>query len=61
MVGFCASLFALLCGMWAALSLRQYGAKLQKYLGLMFYLPAPSHPFLWVWAFWWPSARDRCR
>lgn len=40
MVGFCASLFALLCGMWAALSLRQYGAKLQKYLGLMFYLPS---------------------
>ena len=34
MVGFCASLLALLCGMWAALALRQYGATLQKYLGL---------------------------
>lgn len=39
-VGFCASLLALLCGMWAALALRQTGAKLQKYLGLMFYLPS---------------------
>lgn len=28
MVGFCASLLALLCGMWAALALRQYGATL---------------------------------
>lgn len=40
MVGFCASLLALLCGMWAALALRQYGATLQKYLGLAFYLPS---------------------
>ena len=40
MVGFCASLFALLCGTWAALALRQHGAKLQKYLGLAFYLPS---------------------
>ena len=40
MVGFCASLFALLCGMWAALSLRQFSARLQKYLGLAFYLPS---------------------
>lgn len=39
-VGFCASLFALLCGMWAALSLRQFSARLQKYLGLAFYLPS---------------------
>ncbi|MDP0977550.1 phosphonate ABC transporter permease, partial [Klebsiella pneumoniae] len=29
-----------LCGMWAALALRQTGAKLQKYLWLMFYLPS---------------------
>lgn len=40
MVGFCASLLALLCGMWAALALRQYGATLQKYLGTAFYLPS---------------------
>lgn len=39
-VGFFASLFALLCGMWAALSLRQFSARLQKYLGLAFYLPS---------------------
>ena len=39
-VGFCASMFALLCGMWAALSLRQFSARLQKYLGLAFYLPS---------------------
>lgn len=26
-IGFCASLFALLCGVWAALALRQYGVK----------------------------------
>lgn len=40
MVGFCASLLALLCGMWAALALRQHGATLQKYLGTAFYLPS---------------------
>ena len=39
MVGF-APLLALLCGMWAALALRQYGATLQKYLGPAFYLPS---------------------
>jgi 2-aminoethylphosphonate transport system permease protein len=39
-VGFCASLFALLCGTWAALALRQYSEKAQKYLGLLFYLPS---------------------
>ena len=42
MVGFCASLLALLCGMWAALALRQYGATLQKYLGGV--LSAQRHP-----------------
>jgi 2-aminoethylphosphonate transport system permease protein len=61
MVGFCASLLALLCGMWAALALRQYGAKLQKYLGLMFYLPSAIPSVSVGWAFWWPSARGRCR
>ncbi|MBB1202302.1 2-aminoethylphosphonate ABC transport system, membrane component PhnV [Enterobacteriaceae bacterium 89] len=39
-IGFCASLFALLCGAWAALALREYSAKIQKYLGLVFYLPS---------------------
>ncbi len=43
MVGFCASLLALLCGMWAALALRQHGATLQKYLGLGV-LSAQRHP-----------------
>ncbi|STT08672.1 2-aminoethylphosphonate transporter, membrane component [Klebsiella pneumoniae] len=61
MVGFCASLLALLCGMWAALALRQYGATLQKYLGLAFYLPALSPRFPSGWAFWWRLARGRCR
>jgi 2-aminoethylphosphonate transport system permease protein len=42
-------------------ALRQYGARLQKYLGLAFYLPSaiPSVPS--GWAFWWRSARGRCR
>lgn len=39
-VGFCASLFALLCGLWAALALRQYSGRVQKYLGVAFYLPS---------------------
>ncbi|AKM48591.1 2-aminoethylphosphonate ABC transport system, membrane component PhnV [Edwardsiella anguillarum] len=39
-VGFCASLFALLCGVWAALALRQYSARAQKWLSLAFYLPS---------------------
>ncbi|EHM50120.1 MAG: 2-aminoethylphosphonate ABC transport system, membrane component PhnV [Yokenella regensburgei] len=39
-VGFCASLFALLCGVWAALALRQYSAKVQKYLGMVFWMPS---------------------
>lgn len=56
MVGFCASLLALLCGMWAALALRQYGATLQKYLGTAFYLPSAIPRFPSGWAFWWRSA-----
>lgn len=39
-MGFCASLFALLCGVWAALALRQFSARAQKYLGMAFYLPS---------------------
>ncbi|ALR78711.1 2-aminoethylphosphonate ABC transport system, membrane component PhnV [[Enterobacter] lignolyticus] len=39
-IGFCASLFALLCGVWAALALRQYSSRVQKYLGMAFYLPS---------------------
>ncbi|ELO6683975.1 2-aminoethylphosphonate ABC transport system, membrane component PhnV [Salmonella enterica subsp. enterica serovar Infantis] len=39
-IGFCASLFALLCGVWAALALRQYGVKTQKWLSMVFYLPS---------------------
>ncbi|MDI5454323.1 hypothetical protein MJM04_29810, partial [Salmonella enterica subsp. enterica serovar Cerro] len=35
-IGFCASLFALLCGVWAALALRQYGVKTQKWLSMVF-------------------------
>ena len=56
MVGFCASLLALLCGMWAALALRQYGATLQKYLGRRFICPALSPRFPSGWAFWWRLA-----
>ena len=42
MVGFCASLLALLCGMWAALALRQYGATLEiSWHGV---LSAQRHP-----------------
>jgi 2-aminoethylphosphonate transport system permease protein len=33
MVGFCASLFALLCGMWAALSLRSTARSCKNILG----------------------------
>lgn len=39
-IGFCASLFALLCGVWAALALRQYSVKAQRFLSLAFYLPS---------------------
>ncbi|EML1936032.1 MULTISPECIES: 2-aminoethylphosphonate ABC transport system, membrane component PhnV [Providencia] len=39
-IGFSASLFALFCGLWAALALRQYSSKFQKYLGIVFYLPS---------------------
>ncbi|WP_025121121.1 MULTISPECIES: 2-aminoethylphosphonate ABC transport system, membrane component PhnV [unclassified Serratia (in: enterobacteria)] len=39
-VGLSASLFALMCGAWAALALRQYIPRLQKTLGLLFYLPS---------------------
>ncbi|EMB4324035.1 2-aminoethylphosphonate ABC transport system, membrane component PhnV [Pluralibacter gergoviae] len=39
-VGFCASLLALLCGVWAALALRGATARVQKVLGLLFYLPS---------------------
>lgn len=39
-VGFCASLLALLCGVWAALALRGATARAQKALGLLFYLPS---------------------
>lgn len=34
-IGFCASLFALLCGVWAALALRQHGVKAQKWYGVL--------------------------
>ncbi|AIQ99117.1 phosphonate ABC transporter permease [Pluralibacter gergoviae] len=39
-VGFCASLLALLCGVWVALALRGATARVQKALGLLFYLPS---------------------
>ena len=39
-VGFAASLFALVCGSWAALALRQYSARLQKRLAVIFFLPS---------------------
>ncbi|HBO22175.1 MAG TPA: phosphonate ABC transporter permease [Providencia sp.] len=39
-IGFSASLFALVCGLWAALALRHYSGRLQKYLSIMFYLPS---------------------
>jgi 2-aminoethylphosphonate transport system permease protein len=57
----CASLFALLCGMWAALSLRQYGAKLQKYLGLMFYLPSAIPSVSVGLGILVAFSQDRCR
>ncbi|MEY0232122.1 2-aminoethylphosphonate ABC transport system, membrane component PhnV [Providencia manganoxydans] len=40
MIGFSASLFALVCGLWAALALRRHTPKIQKYLGIAFYLPS---------------------
>ena len=40
LIGFCASLFALVCGVWAALALRQYGVKAQRWLSMLFYLPS---------------------
>jgi len=39
-VGFAASLFALFCGCWAALALRQYSVRWQKRLGIIFFLPS---------------------
>lgn len=39
-IGFCASLCALVCGLWAALALRQYSMKAQKWLSIAFYLPS---------------------
>lgn len=39
-IGLCASLFALLCGTWAALALRGHSSKIRQYLGLVFYLPS---------------------
>lgn len=39
-VGFSASLFALFCGLWAALALKRYNGKLQKWLSIAFYLPS---------------------
>ncbi|MBP6122012.1 MULTISPECIES: 2-aminoethylphosphonate ABC transport system, membrane component PhnV [Providencia] len=39
-IGFSASLFALVCGLWAALALRGHNLKLQKYLSIVFYLPS---------------------
>jgi hypothetical protein len=48
-VGFCASLFALLCGMWAALALRQLARSCKNILGWRFICPAPFLPFPWGW------------
>lgn len=39
-IGFSASLFALICGLWAALALRRYSGRLQKYFSIVFYLPS---------------------
>ncbi|WP_419210329.1 2-aminoethylphosphonate ABC transport system, membrane component PhnV [Providencia manganoxydans] len=39
-IGFSASLFALICGLCAALALRRHSPKIQKYLGIAFYLPS---------------------
>ncbi|WP_369308980.1 2-aminoethylphosphonate ABC transport system, membrane component PhnV [Providencia rettgeri] len=39
-VGLCASLFALFCGLWAALALRRQSTKWQKFCGIVFYLPS---------------------
>lgn len=39
-VGFSASLFALFCGLWAALALRRHSGKIQKWLSIAFYLPS---------------------
>lgn len=39
-IGFCASLFALICGVWAALALRQYSVRAQKWLSVAFWLPS---------------------
>lgn len=55
-IGFCASLFALLCGVWAALALRQYGVKTQKWLSMVFYLPSAIPSVSVGWAFWLLSA-----
>ncbi|HEP0305211.1 TPA: 2-aminoethylphosphonate ABC transport system, membrane component PhnV [Providencia rettgeri] len=39
-IGFSASLFALFCGLWAALALRRHSGKIQKWLSIAFYLPS---------------------
>ncbi|WP_343552388.1 ABC transporter permease subunit [Pantoea sp.] len=39
-VGFAASLFALLCGTWAAIALRQQAPRWQKRLNMLFFLPS---------------------
>jgi len=39
-VGFTASFFALFCGCWAALALRQYSVRWQKRLSVFFFLPS---------------------
>ncbi len=48
-VGFSASLFALFCGLWAALALRRHSGKIQKWLSIAFYLPSYSFCFYWAW------------
>ncbi|TFZ51431.1 ABC transporter permease subunit [Serratia proteamaculans] len=40
LIGVAASGFALLCGVWAALALRQYQGKTQRLLGTLFFIPS---------------------
>lgn len=40
LIGFCASLFALFCGVWAALALRQHSHYWRQRLSFLFYLPS---------------------
>ena len=60
-VGFCASLLALLCGMGRRWRCASMARRYRNILAWRFICPAPSPRFPSGWAFWWRLARGRCR